>query len=188
MKMKALTICQPYAWGIVPGPKDVENRGWRLHHRGWLAIHAGLSTEWLHTCHVPGKPGLFLNDGTQVPDNELVFGAVIGLAKVVNCLEVDDPRLRGNKFAEGPYCIMLDERKPLLKPFYCTGHQGLWDVDIPDEYITGSPSAVCSPARSAAIAAAHKPANANKPANAGGCQLVDLPGGGRAFVCRRGAR
>ena len=37
-----LSIRQPYAWAIIKGAKDVENRTWRLNYRGRLYIHAGL--------------------------------------------------------------------------------------------------------------------------------------------------
>jgi len=38
--MKALSIWQPWAWLIVHGGKDIENRGWSTWHRGPLLIHA----------------------------------------------------------------------------------------------------------------------------------------------------
>ena len=38
--LKALSIRQPWAWLIVNGFKDVENRNWRTHWRGRLLIHA----------------------------------------------------------------------------------------------------------------------------------------------------
>jgi hypothetical protein len=38
--MKALTVKQPWAWAIVMGYKDVENRSRRTNHRGPLLIHA----------------------------------------------------------------------------------------------------------------------------------------------------
>lgn len=174
MIMKALTICQPFAWGCVFGPKDVENRSWRIHHRGWLAIHAGLSRAWLDRCRIAGRPGLYLNDGTKVPENELVYGAVIGLVKVTRCVEPRD--LPGNPHAEGPWCHVYAERRPLLKPFFCTGQRSLWDVDIPDEYFCEQAPAV--------VIKSDRPTQI-KPANAGGCRLVDLPGGGHAFVCSR---
>jgi hypothetical protein len=37
--MKALSIQQPWAWAIIAGHKDVENRSWYTHHRGSLLIH-----------------------------------------------------------------------------------------------------------------------------------------------------
>lgn len=39
--MKALTVQQPWAWAIVHGGKDIENRTQAWSYRGPLAIHAG---------------------------------------------------------------------------------------------------------------------------------------------------
>ncbi|RNL66261.1 hypothetical protein EFK50_01140 [Nocardioides marmoriginsengisoli] len=39
--MKALTVQQPWAWAIIHGGKDVENRTQAWTYRGLLAIHAG---------------------------------------------------------------------------------------------------------------------------------------------------
>ena len=39
--MKALSILQPWAWLIVHGPKDVENRTWSTPFRGEFLVHAG---------------------------------------------------------------------------------------------------------------------------------------------------
>lgn len=38
--MKALSVRQPWAWLIVHGGKDIENRTWRTDYRGPLLIHA----------------------------------------------------------------------------------------------------------------------------------------------------
>ncbi|MBP2834703.1 ASCH domain-containing protein [Dickeya parazeae] len=38
--MKALSVRQPWAWLIVNGFKDVENRSWNTKHRGPVLIHA----------------------------------------------------------------------------------------------------------------------------------------------------
>lgn len=35
-----LSVKQPWAWLILGGQKDVENRGWRTNYRGRLFIHA----------------------------------------------------------------------------------------------------------------------------------------------------
>ncbi len=37
----ALSLRQPWAWLVVSGHKDVENRVWRAAYRGPLLIHAG---------------------------------------------------------------------------------------------------------------------------------------------------
>ena len=39
--MKTLSVRQPWAWLIVYGGKDIENRSWRTPYRGPLLIHAG---------------------------------------------------------------------------------------------------------------------------------------------------
>ena len=38
--MKAISIKPHWAWLIVNGHKDIENRTWRTHHRGKVLIHA----------------------------------------------------------------------------------------------------------------------------------------------------
>ena len=38
--MKALTIKQPWAYLIIHGGKDIENRTWRTKYRGRILIHA----------------------------------------------------------------------------------------------------------------------------------------------------
>ena len=42
--MKALTVQQPWAWAIIHGGKNIENRTQLWSYRGPLAIHAG--TRW----------------------------------------------------------------------------------------------------------------------------------------------
>ena len=41
--MKILVVRQPWAWLIVHGYKDVENRSWRTHYRGALLIQSAAS-------------------------------------------------------------------------------------------------------------------------------------------------
>ena len=117
--MKALTILQPWAWAIIHGPKRIENRSWRTHHRGPLLIHAGKSRARLCTQ---------LNDGTPVP-RDLVFRAFLGMVDVVDCIPVaeagDDP------FAEGPWCWILRNPRPLRETVPFRGAQLLWTV--PDD-------------------------------------------------------
>jgi hypothetical protein len=42
-RLRALSIRQPWAWLIVNGVKDIENRSFRTRHRDPLVIHAGLN-------------------------------------------------------------------------------------------------------------------------------------------------
>lgn len=139
--MKALTICQPYPHLILlprtnPHHKRVENRTWPLRHRGELVIHAGKSRDWYH-------PEGLTDYGIR--EQDMVFGAIVGVARVVNVLHISSlPRLRGTSqewlchhpHTEGPYCIVLDRVRRLAKPIPWKGAQGLFD--IPDDVIAAA--------------------------------------------------
>lgn len=112
--MKAITVRQPWAWAIVSGLKIVENRTWRTPHRGPLLIHAGKSEVDVGHAAVPEAPKL------------LTFGAIIGTAMLVDCVPVADaPRTR---FAEGPYCWLLEDVEQFRVPIPYAGKPGLFDV------------------------------------------------------------
>ncbi len=114
--MKALTIGQPWAWAIIHGQKRIENRTWRTHYRGPLAIHAGLSRKWLRDV---------LPDGTPVPDG-LAFGAFLGVVELVDCVPFAEAP--AGPFAEGPYCWLLENPRPLPEPVSWPGAQSIWTV------------------------------------------------------------
>lgn len=50
--MKALSIRQPWAWLIVNGFKDIENRSWDTKYRGLVLIHAskGMTKDQYRAC------------------------------------------------------------------------------------------------------------------------------------------
>jgi hypothetical protein len=117
--MRALTVCQPWAWAIIHGMKRIENRTWRTDYRGPLAIHAGKSRAWL-------KPhDTILPDGSHHPPaSELIFGAIVGMVDVIDCIPLAS--CRDDPFAFGPYCWILHNPRPLAVPVPCAGHLGLW--------------------------------------------------------------
>lgn len=118
--MKALTICQPYAHLIAIGEKPIENRTWETPYRGPLAIHAGRSRDWMDA-----------GDALRYPD--LVFGAVVAVARLVACLSIARASwpapfqdLLEHEHANGPWCWILADVRRLKRPVYCRGAQGLW--------------------------------------------------------------
>lgn len=117
--MKALTICQPFAELVARGEKRVENRSWRTHYRGPLAIHAGRSRAWLKTYR---------------PIDGLTFGAVIAMAELIGCVPVGelgtllDRSLVSHPHAHGPWCWILGDVQRLATPVASNGRQGLWDL------------------------------------------------------------
>jgi hypothetical protein len=78
----ALSIRQPWAWLIVNGFKDVENRVWSTHHTGSLLIHAGASRSGVKS----DRDWVAEKYGIEVPE-ALDFGGIIGIVELVECRE-----------------------------------------------------------------------------------------------------
>ena len=126
--MKALTICQPYAQLIVRGEKRVENREWPTRYRGPLAIHAGVSREWLQ----PEDLVAF-----ELLHDPLVFGAVVGVANLVACLHIEAitlakvekrfPWIRDHEHTNGTWCWVLEDVRR-FDPIPWKGAQRLWTL------------------------------------------------------------
>lgn len=129
--MKAITICQPWAWAIVEGYKHVENRTWPTKHRGRLLIHAGKSTRWWRN----GCESL-LAHGIEPPEKENVqWGSIIGFAQLVDCLLIesetiglDNSEAAEIPFAYGPHCWILHDAQRFESPIAYCGKQGLFEV------------------------------------------------------------
>lgn len=123
--MKAITICQPYAHLIcITGDKLIENRTWPTSYRGELIIHAGKNRTWL----MPGES----SEG-------MAFGAIVGVVDLFDCVRLDSPAahrlhpwMKHHEHAEGPYCMLLGNRRYLANPIPYKGAQGLW---VPDPHI-----------------------------------------------------
>lgn len=129
--MRALTIKQPFAELIARGVKRVENRTWRTHYRGPLAIHAGLDPGW--AARLPPPPG---SEGLD--PRRLTYGAIIAVAQLVACLRVAELPLLTTGLdadaelvrvhASGPWCWVLDSPRRLPTPLPLPGKQGLWHL------------------------------------------------------------
>lgn len=123
--MKALSICQPWAWAIMEGHKHVENRTWCTHYRGRLLIHAGQSRAWWDKgCD------LLVEAGIVPPQrDEVVWGAIIGSVELIRC----SPLLHvctGHAFVFGPWCWFLENCERCTPSLPYKGHQRLFEVDL----------------------------------------------------------
>jgi hypothetical protein len=121
--MKAITIHQPYAELIARGDKQIENRTWRTHHEGPLAIHAAGLTSQRHR-ELAAEFGVDLE---RVP-----LGAIVAVAQRIECVKISDvPRLLRRSqgvHAFGPWCWILHEVRRLDQPLAIAGKQSLWNV------------------------------------------------------------
>ena len=97
----ALTILQPWASAMLPGPngepppKQIETRSWQTSYRGPMAIHAGASTRHCLPCSNCGmerwidyKAGLRAAEAAGFEhrwEERIAFGAIIAVAELVDC-------------------------------------------------------------------------------------------------------
>lgn len=119
--MKALSIQQPWAWLIVNGYKDVENRDWPTRYRGPLFIHAGKKVDESAAAWLRRSGRDFLPTGVAVPD---VFetGGIVGEARLTDCVTHSD-----SDWFEGDYGFVLQHATP--RPFQpLRGQLGLFEV------------------------------------------------------------
>lgn len=134
MKIRVLSIRQPWAWLILNAGKDLENRKWKTKFRGRFLIHAakGLTrNEYINCClwvidNIEGGRELVRE---RMPNLEnLERGGIIGEAKIVDCIE-DTSDGKGRKWFMGPYAFVLKDIKKL--PFKSMkGMLGLFTKDI----------------------------------------------------------
>lgn len=88
--MKALSIRQPWAWAILHGGKDIENRDWPTDHRGALLIHAAKLEEadGMDSCFrimsAQTRIGVGLLAGFYAREKQL--GGLVGVATVNGCV------------------------------------------------------------------------------------------------------
>jgi len=132
--VKIISVRQPWAWLIVAGHKDIENRTWRTSYRGRLLIHASQAMEpddfpmqrqWIETC------GLVIPD-----DSDLPRGAIVGSATLTNVYS-DQWWQRSyyqkigkgvSPWFEGPYGFEMADAVEFAEPIPCRGQLGLRDI------------------------------------------------------------
>lgn len=121
MRLRTITLHQPWASALAAGVKDVENRPQRTTIRGAFLIHAGTQlweddVEFVHR-HAPGL---------IVDPDALPYGAIIGVANLVDV--VFDSR---SPWAFPGKAHWEVEDAALLTPVRASGRQGWWYHDVP---------------------------------------------------------
>ena len=106
----ALSIRQPWAWLIVNGYKDIENRDWPTTFRGNLLVHAGITLTrkyYDEVCAELDAAGLLPAD---LPSFEAMpRGGFVGWTHVVDCTE-DHPSPWKQ---EGTHGFVLQDSEPM---------------------------------------------------------------------------
>lgn len=107
--MKALSIRQPWAWLIIYGGKDIENRSWHTKHRGRFLVHAAKgmtmaeydnALAYCQERNLPMPPSPYFGN--------LHRGGIIGSVELVDSVDTSDsPWYMGQKG------FVLRDPKPL---------------------------------------------------------------------------
>lgn len=117
----ALAVIQPWAYLIVAGLKDIENRSRRTHFRGTVAIHASLTIDAECRDALQGGYHPVTLEPSDLPEGPLIFGAIIGAVDIVAC--IDDSR---NPWFVGPFGWKLANPRTLDKPIPVIGQRGMF--------------------------------------------------------------
>lgn len=117
----ALSIRQPWAWLIIHGHKDVENRDWPTNYRGQLLVHASKTRDQeghQAALQIAEQLGIDLP-----PIDTLPLGGIVGEASLHGCVtECDSP------WFVGEYGFLLRNARPL--PFVpYRGRLNFFNVD-----------------------------------------------------------
>ncbi|WP_370424343.1 hypothetical protein AB8O64_36940 (plasmid) [Streptomyces sp. QH1-20] len=106
--IRGITIRQPWASCILAG-KNVENRPRPWTWRGWLLLHAGLTSE-----------SAALRDplvATAIRGRQLHTGAVIGVARLTDCHQDPDTTVPCSRWAQpGVWHLVLADVQELPLP------------------------------------------------------------------------
>jgi hypothetical protein len=117
----ALSVWQPWAYLLVTGVKDAENRRWKTSHHGRLWIHASQRFD------VEAYEAL-LAEGVALPTVvELPHGALVGAVELLGCV-----RDSASRWAEpGCWHWQIRQSWALPEPIPMRGRQGLFRVELP---------------------------------------------------------
>lgn len=112
----ALAIQQPWAWLIVHGFKDVENRDWPTRRRGRFLIHASRKVDTWSVPWIRERfPSIVLPESYET-------GGIVGEAELVDCVTVSSSR-----WFSGAFGFVLANPKPLpFRPL--RGQLGFFEV------------------------------------------------------------
>lgn len=136
--MKILSIRQPWAWLIVNGFKDIENRTWQTKHRGGFFVHAGQTMtaadfreaeETVRSIDKNILSDLYAHAGQL----QLQRGGIVGYAEITDCVSES-----ASPWFFGDYGFSLANARPL--PFTpLKGRLGFFEAPAEIERLLLSP-------------------------------------------------
>lgn len=132
--MRALSIQQPWAWAILYLGKRVENRTWYTGFRGPIYIHAGKKVDRGAFDYIDDlideKTAAEIVAELGCSKGKLYCGYLVGTATVTDCVKPESVADEQGAWANGPWCFVLDDVKPLPEPIPHKGALGFFEVTL----------------------------------------------------------
>lgn len=123
---KAISIRQPWAWLIVNGYKDIENRSWKTSFKGPILIHAGKKFD--RTAYDQVKKH-FSHEIDLPEPNDFEKGGIVGVTSITDYLEEHSSKW----YIPGNLAWVLQKSYPL--PFRpCKGQLRIYNFDPQNDY------------------------------------------------------
>ncbi len=131
MILPALSLRQPWAWLVVHGGKDIENRVWTTKHRGAFLIHASkgmTDAEWRDAEQFAREAA-----GSSVilprTSEQLQRGGIVGAARIKHVYSPGPPLAGAPWLMAGHYGFALADITPLpFRPY--AGRQRWFNVEL----------------------------------------------------------
>lgn len=124
--MRALSLTQPWAWLVVHGGKDVENRRWNTHFGGEFLVHAakGMTKDDYDAAWEMART-IDQNLAWAIPLREkLDRGGIVGRADLYGVLpRTANPSTPWHMRNQYGFCLRNQQPLPFLA---CRGALGFW--------------------------------------------------------------
>lgn len=138
MKVKCLSLWQPWATLVAIGAKQYETRSWSTSYRGPLVIHAAKTDKSLYMSSWPHFR-LHLKDRNITRLEQFPLGAALCLVELVDVVRTETvvdglsaaERAFGD-FSPGRFAWEIACVRRFPEPIPMRGAQGLFEVEIPD--------------------------------------------------------
>jgi hypothetical protein len=147
MKIKAVSLWEPWASLIRTGAKTYETRSWATSYRGSLLICAAkkkdpeamniyLQLSDFQIALAPLLKGKFDIRENRVNQEHLNFGKAVAIVNLVDCIPTE--KIGGlirygdcfGNYANGRFAWKLETVNNSFEPFPVKGGQGLFDVEV----------------------------------------------------------
>jgi hypothetical protein len=135
--MRALSIKQPWAWLIVHGYKDIENRNWKLPALNFplpqhIYVHASKEFDYDSWCDigsglVPGASScqLAVHERFYAGNGNYLLGAIVGEVDIIDCVTESK-----SLWFVGKYGFVLANPIAYVKPIPYKGRLGFFDISL----------------------------------------------------------